>query len=111
MNVNPGELSKRIKIVSVVFGVDSDGFPIIVSETIIHECWAKAGNTSGTELIKAGAEFVEAKTRFLIRYTSKTINEDMQVIFNGDYYNISYVNNYEYSNDYIEIFGTLRKLV
>jgi len=110
MNVNPGELSKRIKIVSVVSGVDSDGFPI-ASETIIHECWAKAGNTSGTELIKAGAEFVEAKTRFLIRYTSKTINEDMQVIFNGDYYNIRYVNNYEYSNEYIEIFGTLRKLV
>jgi len=110
MNVNPGELNKRIKIVSVTNGADSEGFPIPI-ETLIHECWAKAGNTSGTELIKAGAEFIEAKTRFLIRHVNKTINEDMQVIFNGDYYNISYVNNYEYSNEYIEIFGTLRKLV
>jgi len=110
MNVNPGELSKRIKIVSVTSGADSEGFPVPV-ETIVHECWAKTGNTSGTELIKAGAEFIEAKTRFLIRYTSKVLNEDMQVIYRGDYYNISYINNYEYSNEYIEIFGTLRKLV
>ena len=28
MNVNPGELNKRIKIVSVTNGADSEGFPI-----------------------------------------------------------------------------------
>lgn len=102
MIVNIGELNKRIKIVSSESVLDEEGFPVN-TETIIHECWTKVSQVSGTELIKANAEFTNVSTRFLIRYTTKDINEDMAIIFNGKRYNITYINNYNYSNEFIEI--------
>lgn len=110
MNVNPGEMNKRIKIMATTRTVDEDGFQI-ESEIVQHECWAKVSNTSGTELTKANAEFVEVKTRFMIRYTAKVINEDMTILFQGNTYDIAYLNNYGFSNEYMEIYGTLRKVV
>jgi SPP1 family predicted phage head-tail adaptor len=112
MNVNIGELNKRIKIVSVESGEkDEDGFPINQIEKTIYECWAKVTQTSGTELIKANAEFTDVSTRFLIRYTPKEINEDMQILFQGKYYDIVYINNYEFSNEFIEILTEKKELV
>lgn len=110
MYINVGELNKRIKIVSTISTKDDDGFPIITENTV-HECWAKVTQTSGTELIKANAEFSEVNTRFLIRYTSKSINEDMQIIFQGKHYDIVYINNYEFSNVFIEILSEKKELV
>lgn len=111
MNINIGELNKRIKIISVTSTKDDDGFPKDKIETVFHECWAKITQTSGTELIKANAEMTDVKTRFLIRYTPKLINEDMQILFQGRYYDIVYVNNYEFSNEFIEIFTDKKELI
>ena len=108
MNINPGELNKRIKFVTTTNGTDENGFPI-PEETIHHECWAKVSNTSGSEIIKANAEFSEVKTRFLIRYTKKAIDRVWMIIFGGNSYDITYTNDYEFSHEYIEIFATLRK--
>lgn len=109
MNVNPGELRQRIKFVTVINGTDDDGFPIH-QETTIYECQARVSNTSGTEKIKSGAEVVDANTRFLIRYTN-LINEEQQIKFNGNYYNISYINDYNFSHEYLEVFADLSKQV
>lgn len=108
MNINPGELNKKIKFVTLTSGMDEDGYPI-EGETIHRECWAKVTNTSGTELIKAGAEFSEVKTRFLVRYTKTALNDKMTIVFGGDYYDIKYMNDYEFSHEYVEIFATVRK--
>lgn len=110
MNINIGELNKRIKIVSVTTTRYDEGFPIN-TETVIYECWAKVTQTSGTELIKANAEFSDVSTRFLIRYTPKQIDTDMKIIFQGKNYDIVYVNNYEFSNEFIEIFTNKKELV
>ncbi|MDF2537413.1 MAG: putative phage head-tail adaptor family [Herbinix sp.] len=108
MNINPGELNKRIKFITTTSGQDADGFPI-AEEITHHECWAKVTNTSGTELIKANAEFSEVKTRFLIRYTKKKIENFWTLVFIGNPYDIAYTNDYEFSHEYIEIFATLRR--
>lgn len=111
MNVNPGELDKRIKFITTASETDSDGFPAEPVETIFHECWASVSHTSGTEIIKANAEFSEIKTRFMIRYTKKEINQKMEILFNAKHYNIAYMNNYNLSNEYIEIFATIKELI
>jgi len=110
MNINPGELNKKIKIISTTSTKDDDGFPI-KTELIIHDCWAKVTQLSGTEMVKANAELSEVKTRFLIRYTQKEINTDMQIVFQSKYYNVVYTNNYEYSNEFVEIFTDRKELV
>lgn len=80
MYVDPGDLNKRIQIVQKLSGeeYDDEGLPI-KSERIVRTCWAKVTNTSGSELIKAGSEFSEAKKRFLVRYTSTPITTAMVV--------------------------------
>lgn len=109
MNVNPGEFRKRIKFVTVVDGTDADGFPI-KTETTIYECQAKVTNTSGTEKIKSGAEVTDVNTRFLMRYTN-LINADHMIKFNNDYYNITYINDYEFKHEYVEVYADLAKKV
>lgn len=110
MNVNPGELTKKIEIITVVTGRDDDGFPV-ESEVVKHSCWAKKSQTSGTELLKAGTDFVDSKTRFLIRYTAMTINESMFVKYKGKRYDIEYVHDYEDAHEYIEMFCALKEVV
>lgn len=70
---------------------------------------------SGTEIFKAGADYSKVVTRFVIRYRKdKIITTDMKIRFgkkivNGVekdvYYNITYVNNYNFSNEFVEIIG------
>ena len=68
MYVDPGDLNKRIQIVSLSDGetYDDEGHKV-KDEIIVRTCWAKVSNTSGTELITADAELSDEKKRFLIR--------------------------------------------
>ena len=109
MNVNPGELRQRIKFVTVTDGYDSEGYPV-KEETTIYECQAKVSNMSGTEKIKSGAEVADTNTRFLIRYTT-LINSDMDIFFNGNHYDITFINDYDFKHEYKEVLANLQKLV
>lgn len=102
MNVNPGELNKKIKIVLREGTKDKDGFKTL-EDKVIREPYAKVTRTSGTEQMKAGTEMSIIKCRFLVRYSKKEITNDMFVLYKGIYYQIEYVNNYGDSNEYIEI--------
>lgn len=104
MNVNAGELRHKIEIYTTITTTDADGY---TSETpvLFHSCWAKFTRTSGTELVKANADFTEVKVRFLIRYTAKAIDRKMTVQYAGDTYEITYINDYEDKHEYIEIWG------
>lgn len=110
MNVNPGELRHLIEFVTETDGYDGEGFPI-KQEALIFSCQAKVSNTSGTEQIKSGTELAEVKTRFLIRYPISTLKEDYQIKFNGNYYDIKYMNDYEFKKEYMEIWAELQKQV
>lgn len=104
MNINPGELNKRIQIYSKGTGKDADGYPV-PTLTLVLSCWAKFSRTSGTETIKSGADFADTKVRFLIRHTSKTLSRKMIVRYAGKDYEIEYLNDYEDKHEYIEIWA------
>ena len=104
MYIDPGELSKKIQIISKSTGecYDDEGH-LIEKETVVRECWARVSSISGTELIKAGAEFADTKKRFLVRWTPTEINASMYVLHGNLYHNITYVNPYRENKDYLEI--------
>lgn len=101
MNVNPGELDKRIQIISATKTYDSEGY-YTETETVVRTCWAKFSRTSGTELTKSNSDFSEVKCRFLIRYVAE-IDRKMFVRYSGDDYEIVYVNDYDDHHEYIEL--------
>lgn len=104
MEVNPGELNKRIVIFQVVpDGEDDEGYPLGTEEKVIRKCWAKFSRTGGTEAVKSGSEMESLKCRFLVRYSKKEIDESMQIRYAGKIFNIKYVNDYGDSHEYIEI--------
>ena len=104
MYIDPGTLNKKIQIISRSDGetYDYEGH-LIEADNLIRECWARVSAISGTELVKAGTEFADAKKRFLVRWTPTEINTSMVVLYNGYFYNITYVNTYRDNHDYQEI--------
>lgn len=102
MHVNAGELNKRIIILRRDRIPDSDGYERI-TETPVHSCWAKFSQTSGTELVRANADFGEERVRFLIRTTREKIDRKMFIRYGGSDYEILYINDYGDNHDYIEI--------
>ena len=106
MNVNPGELKKRIQIIQKKETQNQNGFPKN-EEVIVKKCRASFKRTSGTEVAKANADFSDIKARFMIRYTSTKITRKMIVRYNGTDYNIVYLNDYNDSHEYIEIWCDL----
>lgn len=103
--MNPGELNKRICIMTTVSTPNDNGYEED-QETIYCDCWAKVSNMSGTEIFKSNKDYSKVITRFLIRYRKdKIITTDMKVRFNNILYDITYVNNYKYSNEFLEIIG------
>ena len=110
MNINPGKLNKKIRIVRFIGNEDPDGFDTCAEE-VVRTCYAGVSNTSGTEIIRANAEFAEAKKRFLIRASGTEINTNMYVRYRGGLYNITYINNYSDDNEYLEIWTNIKEMI
>lgn len=103
MYVNAGDLDKRIAIYRKP-DLEGDGYlPEDPQPVLIHTCWAKFTQTSGTELVKANADMGETRVRFLIRYTRKEIDRKMVVQYKEQDYEILYINTYGDSGEYMEI--------
>lgn len=110
MNINPGELNKKIQILlPKTAGQDAEGFETERDEEVIRSCYARVKNMSGNELVESGAEMSEAKRRFLVRTTEKEITADMIVRYAGKDYNIVYVNSY--GDPYTEIWTEIKERV
>lgn len=102
MNVNPGELNKRITIFRMTEERDSDALPAGKEEKV-RECWASFHRMSGSEKMAAGIDMAKESCRFLCRYSDKVITPQMFIRYNKNIYNIVFVNDYEDSHEYIEI--------
>ena len=116
MNVNPGELNKRIQIIRFTESRNANGFPTGKTGTVVRTCWAKFSTRSGTEILRSGSEISEAKQRFLVRDNGVEIVPHMVVRYGGEDYNIVYVNTYGDNREYLEIWtetsertGTVRQ--
>ena len=116
INVNPGELNKKIEIwrpfaAGDEFETDKDGFKI-ESDKMIRSCWARFTQQSGSEVLAAGSTFEETKARFLVRYSkTKPIDEDMYILYGGNRYEIEYINPYGDSHEYLEIWCNCKRRV
>ena len=112
MYVDPGDLNKKIQIIQKSDGetYDDEGH-LVENEVLVRDCWAKVSNTSGTEMLKAGTEFADAKKRFLIRYTATEITTAMVVRYKGLDHNILYINPYGDNKEYLELWTDLKEQV
>lgn len=102
MYVDAGELNKRISIYRHTAACDADGYPADAPE-LVRSCWAKFSRTSGTETVRADADFSDVKARFLIRYTTVPIDRKMIVRYADENYEIVYLNDYGDDHKYIEL--------
>ena len=110
--MNIGKLKKRIRILKLEEGgVDEEGFDLGETWREVWSCWAQVSETSGTELIKSGAEFSKTKKRFLIRHTNVSIDTDMVVEYAGETYPIVLVNTYGDNHKFTEIWTERSELV
>lgn len=103
MYVNAGELDKRIAIYRKPEKTAGGYVPEGAKPKLVRRCSAKFSTTSGTELVKANADFGEARVRFLIRYTRTEIDRKMFVRYRGNDYEILYINPYGDSGEYLEL--------
>lgn len=110
-----GALRARIEIVQRVSVKNAAGYDVTASgeesdEKVVYRCRAQFTRQSGTEAIKAGADFSTIKVRFLIRACPVKLSRLMYVKYNDQYYNISYINEYGDRGKYTEILAELKEL-
>lgn len=101
--VQAGEFRHRIRILRRAAKADGEGFPVGEPEEV-YRCWARVTMTSGTELVRANADFGQMKARFLIRWTSVPIDRKMWAEYGGKEWQIEYVNDYA-GRQYLELWG------
>lgn len=103
MNVNPGELKKKIEIIkqdiSYCGGIPSGKW------TVVRRPRAKVSQYSAKEKFLAGTEMADVNMRFLIRHGRTELDETMLVRYKGMLYEIKMINNYSESDEYVEIIG------
>lgn len=106
IHVNAGELKERIRIVERSGERNSSGYEVHRDDPAywkgVHTCWARFSQPSGTETVRAGADFAEEKGRFLIRWTAKPIHRKMFILFRDREWEIEYINDYG-GRKYMEI--------
>lgn len=100
--INAGKYNHKIKIVRVIKGKDSAGFPVDTQQVVL-EPWAHIKTTRGFTLIVNNTDFEKAFTNFTIRYPVTEINRDMLILFRGKTYEIQYLNNVDEANIELEI--------
>lgn len=106
--MNPGKLNKKINILKSVSGFDDYGEPLDTTEQV-HRCWASVKNKSGKEQFESVTPYSTTVTSFLIRHSKKIIDTSMTIEFEGNKYNIIYIDNYNFSNKWVEITAELVK--
>ena len=102
MHVDAGKLSKRIQFLRKTTKKDADGYDVPGEPEPVRETWAQFSQTSGTELIRANAEFGEAKVRFLTRYYADIQDRRLTIHYDGRDYDILYLNTYGDEKTYTE---------
>lgn len=102
MHIDAGKLSKRIRFLRKTTKKDADGYDVPGEPELVLETWAQYSQTSGTELVRAGAEFGEAKVRFLTRYYADIQDRRLMIRYDGRDYDILYLNSYGDEKTYTE---------
>lgn len=109
MNINIGQLNKRISIVKVDKTKDPDGY-WTESETVVHTTWAKFTEGVGKETTRNNADYSEIVAEFLIRKTSVKLSRKMIVQYGGKRYEIQHIGPYRENSSFLLITAKLLTL-
>ena len=100
--MNAGKYNRRIKIYSLTYGKDADGFKT-ENLSLVLEVYASVKTTKGMTIIRNDSDFEKAYTNFTIRYPVTVINRDMIIVFRDKRYSIEYLNNVDEANVELEM--------
>lgn len=101
--MNIGKLNRLVTIQSLTQTKDSSG-GMLDSWSTVSDVWAQVSNLSGNEkkLTAYGGQVGEARTEFVIRYLAGITHKN-RISYNGSYYNIKHVNNWNERNEILII--------
>lgn len=105
---NKYKKDKKITILKYEEGVDDNFLPIDVLKPMYENIWCYYRHLSGKELSIQNSIHSEAKVLFVINYR-KNINTDMMILYNGDYYNITEVDDYEGKKTDLKLYASLKQ--
>ena len=100
MQVNPGELNKRIIILKQIGDENENGFRSEEKVEVMRR-WAKYSREKGSEKEGDAVSHTE-RVKFLIRY-SEGLDESMIIRYAGNDYNIRDINDYGDRHEYMSI--------
>lgn len=106
MNVNIGQLNKRISIAKVNKEKDVDGY-WAESEVLVHTTWARFSERTGKEILRNDTDYSEVVAEFLIRRTQVKLSRKMVVLFGGNRYEIQHVGPYPGNSSFFLIAAKL----
>lgn len=109
---NPlGEWKERITIQKSTLGNDSAGNHVLSWEEY-YTCSAYVNNLSGKEYWEAAQVNAQKDIYFIIRYCSEVSvmdTEHYRILFRGQVYNITFLDNVKYQNKTLKIRASLAK--
>lgn len=104
-------MRERITIQKSGTQKDKNGNHMLVWEDY-YKCFSYANNLSGKEYWKAKQVNAETEIDFVIRYCSEVSGldtEHFRIVFRGNLYNISFIDNVQYKNKTVKIRAALTK--
>lgn len=106
--VDPGEFKYPIEIQEFIETPNNDDIPTKTWATFI-KIRAKVINTSGKEYIQGQGIGSAIYKKFYIRFPRQEVTTDSRILYNNQVFNITYVNNVDDANKYLEIVAELKK--
>jgi len=106
-----GEWKERITIQKSVLRTDKVGNQVLFWEDY-YTCFAYVNNLSGKEYWEAAQVNAQKEIYFLIRYCSEIANMDTEhyrVLFRGEIYNITFLDNVKCQNKALKLRASLTK--
>lgn len=104
-------MRERITIQKSAARTDKAGNHMLVWEDY-YKCFSYANNLSGKEYWEAKQVKAEMELDFVIRYCSEVSaldTEHFRILFRGNIYNITFVDNVQYKNKTVKIRAALAK--
>ncbi len=106
-----GEWKDKIIIQKSVAGNDKAGNHVLEWQDH-YTCHAYVNDLSGSEYWEAAQQGVEKEVFFLIRYCSEVAimdTEHFRILFRGQVYNITFIDNVKYQNKTLKLRAALEK--
>ena len=98
-----GELNQRIQLMKIeTYARNPNTYQPLERNVVFANVWAKVSALHGQEYYTAVSVKLEKQLSFIVRYRPD-IDEKTNIWFDGPGYNIGFIDNVKYRNEYLEI--------